>query len=285
MSEFDYDVGFELQRKRFNENTVSQTFKEQFGISASFIKDDELVVKADNSITDTPNGTYVTEVGRETVYEQIGGSDGDLQPLKEYVNSLEDLRRQEAEGQSQRIENLDLTDEEAVDQAIQRSQEQAQQAQAQQNREQRRRNAEVVPKLVEVDDNGNKVQELQPDVVSRMGGTLPFDADSVQLQDGQTVTDERGDTNLRLNMEFKTSKQGFEKLISMRDSGNRIDLVSATYTKPATFDQIKFDRIADANGVVFADGESRKEARYAIQLQSKEQSEDDSLIQPFSSDE
>ena len=144
--------------------------------------------------------------------------------------------------------------------------------------EQRQREAEVVPKLVTED------RELQPDVVTRMGGTLPFDADSVQLQDGQTVTDERGDTNIRLNMEFETSAAGLRTLNEMRDSAQQIRLVSTSYTGPATFDQLKFDRIPDSNGVVFADGESRKEARYTIQLQSKEQSEDDSLIQPFSSD-
>ena len=255
------------------EAASTTTIGEKFGVSPSFVRrDDKGVI------------TGLDDPAKETIQEQLGETE-----LGEYVDEIEEFRQstvsQEFQDEFDRRVNIaGLGGVGSADAAEEFASQQVQQARQEQRAEQRRRGAEIVPKLVEVDDNGNKVQELQPDVVSRMGGTLPFDADSVQLQDGQTVTDERGDTNLRLNMEFETSKQGFEKLISMRDSGNRIDLVSATYTKPATFDQLKFDRIADANGVVFADGESRKEARYTIQLQSKEQSEDDSLIQPFSSD-
>ena len=206
--------------------------------------------------------SYFTEKGRQEVYEQLGGSDENLTPFREYVEGVVSLAE---EGSDVAVEG------ESVEQTQQAAQQQV-------TEDQRRRGAEVVPKLVTED------QELQPAVVTRMGGTLPFDADSVQLQDGQTVTDERGDTNIRLNMEFETSANGLRTLNEMRDSDQQIRLVSTSYTGPATFDQLKFDRIGDANGVVFADGESRKEARYTIQLQSKEQSEDDSLIQPFSSD-
>jgi len=249
------------------EAASTTTIGEKFGVSSSFVRRD------DNGVI-----TGLDEPAKETIQEQLGETE-----LGEYVDEIEEFRQstesQEFQDEFDRRVNIAGTGGVgSADAAEEYASQQVQQARQEQQAEQRRRGAEVVPKLVTED------RELQPDVVTRMGGTLPFDADSVQLQDGQTVTDERGDTNIRLNMEFETSAAGLRILNEMRDSDQQIRLVSTSYTGPATFDQLKFDRVGDANGVVFADGESRKEARYTIQLQSKEQSEDDSLIQPFSSD-
>lgn len=148
----------------------------------------------------------------------------------------------------------------------------------------RSRSAETAAFLQEVDESGTTVREVKPDAVLRFGGTLPFDADSTQLQDGQTVTDSRGDQNIRLNMEMAVGYSQFQQIARMRKSNNQIRLISPSYSGPATFDQIKYDRLPDANGVVFADGESVEEARYTVQLQSKEQSDNDSIIDPFSGD-
>jgi len=147
-----------------------------------------------------------------------------------------------------------------------------------------RRSADAAAFLQEIDDDGEIVREVKPDVVMRFGGTLPFDADSTQLQDGQTVTDARGDENIRLNMEMGVGYVQFQKVAAMRASDNQIKVISPSYSGPATFDQIKYDRIPDANGIVTDTGEAKKEARYVVQLQSKEQSEDDSIIDPFSDD-
>jgi len=146
------------------------------------------------------------------------------------------------------------------------------------------RSAETAAFLQEVDANKNVIREVKPDAVLRFSGTLPFDADTTQLQDGQTVTASRGDQNIRLNMEMAVGYSEFQQLARMRTSNNQIRLVSPSYSGPATFDQIKYDRLPDANGAVFPDSGSVEEARYVVQLQSKEQSDNDSIIDPFSDD-
>lgn len=136
--------------------------------------------------------------------------------------------------------------------------------------QEQKRNATLTPLLQEVDDEDNVVNKIEPPVVTRFGGTLPFDTNSTQLQCGETVTDESGDMNNRLNMEMELTHTQFKKLISMRNSSNSLKLVSAGYSGKATFDQIKWDRKPDANGVVYPDGTNQREAIYTVQLQTKE---------------
>ena len=159
-----------------------------------------------------------------------------------------------------------------------------QQLQEQREQEELNRTGRTTPKLQAVDSNGNITREIKPDVVTRFGGTKPFDTTSTQLQDGQTVVDERGDTNIRLNMEMVLTFSQFQALNQITNRANFLRVVAPSYTGKATFDQLKFDRIPDANGHVSRSGESIDEAKYSVQLQSKETEDDDSVIQPFSGD-
>jgi len=146
------------------------------------------------------------------------------------------------------------------------------------------RTGQTTPKLQAVDSNANVVRELKPDVVTRFGGTVPFDTTSTQLQDGQTVVDGRGDTNIRLNMEMVLTFSQFQALNQITNEGNFLRVVAPSYTGKATFDQLKFDRVPDANGHVDNSGNKVSEAKYTVQLQSKETEDDDSVIQPFTED-
>lgn len=149
--------------------------------------------------------------------------------------------------------------------------------------------SEVSPKLVQTVtedvDIGNRTsgfagatdassvvtqREVDPIAVTRLGGTLPWDTESMQLQCGETVTSSNGDHNVRLVMECVVKKSQFEKLNLMRNNPEEVKLVSSAYTGPVTFDELKFDRIPDANGAITpGDGEDW-EPRFTIQLQSKE---------------
>lgn len=130
------------------------------------------------------------------------------------------------------------------------------------------------PKLVEKrdidgDDELETVRELEPLVVTRLGGTLPFDTDSVQLQCGGTAVSGNSDKNTRLVMEAVITDTQRKKLWKMREHPDNIKLVSNGYTGRAPFDELKWDRIEDANGAVTPDGVI-DEPLYKIQLQSKE---------------
>lgn len=146
---------------------------------------------------------------------------------------------------------------------------------------------QLVPKLVqerEVDVAATPAQgevterrEFEPVVVTRLGGTLPWDTQSEQLQCGETVTDTTGDMNLRVVYHCVATHDQFKTLQTMRTNPEGITLVSRAYTGPVTFDELKFDRIPDANGAVLRGQGSTTEPLYEIQLQSKE-SDDDSVI-------
>jgi hypothetical protein len=128
---------------------------------------------------------------------------------------------------------------------------------------------EIEPKLVQTDP----VEiEFQPQVVTRLGGTLPWDTESRQLQCGETVVDNNDDFNIRLNMECVANHDQFRLLQRMRANPSQIKLVSAAYSGPVTFDELRFDRITDANGAVTPTGPD-EQPMYQIQLQSKEESE------------
>jgi hypothetical protein len=124
--------------------------------------------------------------------------------------------------------------------------------------------SQVSPKLVQ--DN----LELEPVVVTRLGGTLPFDTSSKQLQCGETVTDSGGEKNLRLVYHAVVTKTQFDTLARMRKNGDSVELISTAYSGPATFDELKFDRITDANGAVIRGEGTTREPLYEIQLQSKQ---------------
>jgi len=148
----------------------------------------------------------------------------------------------------------------------------------------RNRAASTAPILQEVTpEDKNVISEIKPDVVLRFGGTVPFDSTSTQLQCGETVTSENGDTNLRLNMECILTFSELKQLQSMRTSENTLKVVSNLYSGVAMFDQLKFDRIPESNETVYPDGTTQPEARYTVQLQSKEK-DDDSMYQPFTDD-
>lgn len=133
----------------------------------------------------------------------------------------------------------------------------------------------VSPKLVQgrdKDDNGEIEirREVAPLAVTRLGGTLAFDTNSKQLQCSETITQGNNDQNLRLVMEGVITESQREKLMKMRSNPSSVKLVSAAYTGPATFDQIKWDRIADANGAQTRTHGEIKEPLHTVQLQSKE---------------
>ena len=133
------------------------------------------------------------------------------------------------------------------------------------------------PKLVqEVDtdgDGGPEIRrELEPLVVTRLDGTLPFDSDSATLQCGQNVTGNDGDQNIRLVMEMILTNSQRETLWDMRDASSSLKLVSASYTSSVTFDELKWDRIADANGASSRTHGEIDEPMYEVMLQSKEDS-------------
>lgn len=113
-------------------------------------------------------------------------------------------------------------------------------------------------------------REVEPIAVTRLGGTLPWDTDSMQLQCGRTVTSSNGDMNIRLVMECIVDQAQFKKIKLMRASPDEIKLVGRAYTGSVTFDELKFDRIPDANGSVKVKGGKDYEPRYKVMLQSKE---------------
>lgn len=123
-------------------------------------------------------------------------------------------------------------------------------------------NTEVIPRI-----------EFEPIAVTRLGGTLPWETNSTQLQCGTTVTDTNGDQNIRLVYHAVCTKSQFERLQQMRSNPRQVKLISPAYSGPVTFDQLKFDRVTDANGII-VDGQYRNEPVYEIQLQTKEQTQE-----------
>jgi len=95
--------------------------------------------------------------------------------------------------------------------------------------------------------------EFHPISVERFGGTLPWNTDSFNLQCGETITETNGDTNIRFVFECICTYEQFFTLNQLRNEPNGIELVSAAYSGPVNFDELKFDRIADANGAVYVD--------------------------------
>jgi hypothetical protein len=255
---------FETLRQEFN-SLSTDTLAERYDISPSFINDD---------------GSFDQTAREELLVDQ----DVDLIAK---VAALQSLRNTEESKQlDERIEtNIGDTVGGVSPERAKELQEQRVEQQARQERDEaRRRAANQTPKLQEIDAEGTVISEIKPDVVTRFGGTKPFDSDSTQLQDGQTVTDQRGDTNVRVNMEMVLTHSEFVLLNEISNTGNRLRVVSSSYKGPATFDQLKFDRIPDSNGQVTPNGATQN-ALYTVQLQSKEQSEeDDTLIQPFTED-
>lgn len=136
----------------------------------------------------------------------------------------------------------------------------------------------ISPKLVqEIDTDGDGDidirREVDPIVVTRLGGTLPFDTDSKNLQCGETITRRNGDMNIRLVMEGVVTETQREKLIEMRSNPSSVKLISAAYTGRATFDQLSWDRIADANGAKSRTHGEIVEPLHTFQLQSKQNDE------------
>jgi len=250
---------FETLRQEFN-NLSTDTLAERFDISPSFINDD---------------GSF-DQVARD---ELLAEQNVDLIAK---VVALQSLRNtQESEQLDKRVSTKFISAEQAQDLQKQRVEQQAQQ----EREKTRRRAANQTPKLQEITKNEDGsitvISEIKPDVVTRFGGTKPFDSDSTQLQDGQTVIDERGDTNIRVNMEMVITHAEFLTLNEISNTGRTFRVVSSSYKGKATFDQIKFDRIPDANGQMTANG-ATENALYKVQLQSKEQSDkDNTLFQPF----
>jgi hypothetical protein len=132
--------------------------------------------------------------------------------------------------------------------------------------------SQVSPKLVQGE------RELEPIVVTRLGGTLPWDTDTAQLYGGDTLTDSSGDKSNRLVYKAVVTKTQFETLAAMRQAATELRLVSAAYTGLVTFDELKFDRITDANGAIIKGSGSTDEPLYEIQLQSKENNEDEGVL-------
>jgi hypothetical protein len=111
---------------------------------------------------------------------------------------------------------------------------------------------------------------ITPISTLRLGGTVQWNTDTKQTQCGETVTDNSGEDAHRLNMEATLTHSQFKKLNTMRDRSTTIKLISAGYTGPATFDQLKWDRIEDANGTILPSGLEITEPMYLVQLQSQQ---------------
>lgn len=126
---------------------------------------------------------------------------------------------------------------------------------------------EVSPILVQDD------LEFDPISVTRLGGTLPWNTDSKTLQCNETITDADGDSNIRLDYECTCTLNQLRTLQRMRANPNNVELISPSYSGPVTFDQLKFERVPDANGGIRADVGEDNQPRYLVQLQSKEESE------------
>jgi len=125
---------------------------------------------------------------------------------------------------------------------------------------------EIVPRLI-----GDDV-EFKPDVVTRLGATIPLDTQTKQLQCGETVVDNNGHFNARINFECEATHTEFKKLKRMLTSPEEIKLISAAHSGYVTFDELTYDRIPESNARVNESGENT-EPMYKIQLQSKEESE------------
>ena len=122
------------------------------------------------------------------------------------------------------------------------------------------------------DDELVLVREMEPLVVTRLGGTLPFETASTQLQCGETITEANGDMNIRLVYHATCTLNQLDTLRRMRSNPGKIKLISHFYSGWADFDEMRVDRITDANGVVTATG-NVDQPIYKVQLQSKESEE------------
>ena len=134
----------------------------------------------------------------------------------------------------------------------------------------------IIPKLREVQSVENDdeiVREVEPISVERLGGTLPWDTESEQLQCGETVTSTSGDHNFRLVYGAIITFDQLQKIQFMRQNPDLVKLVSRFYTGFVNFDELQVERIADANGAEIR-GEGHVDGPlYEIQLQSKEDNE------------
>jgi len=263
---------FETVREEFN-RLATDTLAERYDISPSFINED---------------GSF-SETAKENLFEQISRDElltaiGNLQQLRG-TEEAQQVETNIATEVGSELGGVTLDDEEDIEDAKELQQERVEEQREQAREQSRSRRASTTPKLQEVDRDGNVVRELAPNFVSAFGGTLPFDTDSTQLQDGQTVTDQNGDQNIRLNMEMVLTGRQLFKLLDMRRSNNRLNVLSSTHSWKATFDEIKFDEIPDENGRVTADGQRIDDATFTVQLQSKESDENDTVLQPFESEE
>lgn len=139
-------------------------------------------------------------------------------------------------------------------------------------------NPKIVQEVDEDDDGEYEIRrEFDPLVVTRLGGNLQWETDSTQLQCSETVTSQDGDQNIRLVFKCIATQSQFKELKKMRSGEGRTKLVSRTYTRPVKFDELKFDRIPDANGSVIRGEGQSDEPLYELQLQSKEDDENDNL--------
>jgi len=132
----------------------------------------------------------------------------------------------------------------------------------------------IVPKLVQESTDSIPRREFTPRVVTRLGGTLPWDTDSVQLDCGKTITQVSGDKNIRLVYHCRVPLSELRVLEKMRQETPQVKVVSTMYNGPVSFDQMKVDRVPDSNGIIVNGGENIDEPMYEVQLQTKEESED-----------
>ncbi len=252
---------FEKLREEFN-RLSSTVLRERINFVINVNDPSRVVLDENNNIK------YYTKLGRENVAGQID--------LEQAVKSLKKLNNELTEEDLQG--DFEIPDQDEQQERREAIEDVSQQLQAQSAS--RRANQTPVIQEIRVNQDGSQdvINAIKPQVVTRFGGTLPFDAQSVQTQNGTTVTDNRGDTNIRLNAEMVLTHEQFITLGQIRTSGNRLRIVSASYSGPATFDQLKFERIPDANGVVSNDGTTQEDAIYKVQLQTKEQSDEENEL-------
>lgn len=132
----------------------------------------------------------------------------------------------------------------------------------------------ISPKLAQDTPDGKL--EVEPIAVTRLGGTVPWDTESAQLDCGETVTGSNGEQSQRVVYKAVVDKERLETIAAMRRNANTLRLVSAAYSGTITFDELKWDRIRDANGAVVRGEGDNAGPFYEIQLQTKDDGETES---------
>lgn len=116
---------------------------------------------------------------------------------------------------------------------------------------------------------------FKPAIVTRFGGTLPWNTQRDQTLCGESIVNQNGDLNARITMEGFITLDQLGDLFALRNSSSEVKVrwegVDATGINSVTFDQLKWDRRDEED---LADYNGQAAPQYSFQLQSKEDSGD-----------